>query len=129
MDYDEHDVSTSENGTDEATIQVESNGENFNVDIVEDAMHLLSRPTTGGMSRATAGGVSNPTASGMSRPTVGGKQPRKVNHPSQAPSKQPRKYAGNRVVSTQLNVFPAAECQRCIVLETNSNSNATTGAG
>ena len=99
------------------------------MDIVEDAMHLLSRPTAGGMSRATAGGVSNPKASGMSRPTVGGKQPRKVNHPSQAPSKQRGKYAGNRVVSTQLNVVPATECQRCIVLETNSNSKATTGAG
>ena len=120
MDYDEHD---------EATNQVESNGENFNVDIVEDAMYLLSRPTAGGMSRATAGGVSSSTASGMSRPTVGGKQPQKVNHPSQAPSKQLRKYTGNRVVLTQLNVVPAAECQRCIVLETNSNSKATTEAG
>ena len=92
---DEVDITSTREETDQSmgANQAEGNAGSFNVNIVEDAVQLLSRPTTGG------------------------KQPRKVHHPPQAPSKQPRKFAGNRVVPTQLDVVPAAECQRCIELK------------
>ena len=60
----------------------------FNMDVVKDAVQLLS----------------------VSRPKTGGKQLRKLHHPMQAPHKQPRQIASNKLLS-------AAECKKCTELE------------